>query len=272
MDVPLRGRGGHSRVSGWLRSDMTPWVTRLIVANILVYVVQLTIRGTTGLLALVPALLLERPWTIFTYMFVHSTAGITHVLFNMLGLFFFGPRVEMRIGSDRFIRLYLISGVMGGLLSWLITPYAPIVGASGAIFGVQLAFAKFYPRDRIYIWGVLPVEARVLVVIMTVVSLYGGLAGGGSVAHFAHLGGYVGAWLYLRRIGKQAPAAQWQAKLEGPPPNAIPIGDWRAVNFDAIHELNRDEVRRILAKIETQGERSLTSQERVFLGHFTPKS
>jgi membrane associated rhomboid family serine protease len=251
---------------------MTPWVTRLIVANILVFVVQLTFRGTTGFLALVPALLLERPWTLFTYMFAHSTAGLTHVLFNMLGLFFFGPRVEMGIGSPAFIRLYLIAGVMGGLLSWIITPYSPIVGASGAVFGVQLAYAKFYPRDKIFIWGIIPVEARVLVVIMTVVSLYGGLSGGGGVAHFAHLGGYVGAWIYLRRIANRTPAAQWQAKLAGPPADSIPIGDWRGVKLETVHELNRDEVQRILSKIEAQGERSLTSQERVFLGHFTPKS
>jgi len=250
---------------------MTPWVTRLIVANILVFVLQLTFRGLTQYLALVPALLLERPWTLFTYMFAHSTAGLTHVLFNMLGLFFFGPRVEMRIGGSEFIRLYLIAGVTGGLLSWVITPYAPIVGASGAVFGVQLAFAKFYPRDKIYIWGVLPIEARVLVVIMTVVSLYGGLSGGGNVAHFAHLGGYVGAWIYLRRIANRTPSAQWQAKLEGPPAESVSIGDWKGVNLDTVHELNRDEVQRILTKIESQGERSLTSPERVFLGHFTPK-
>ena len=251
---------------------MTPWVTRLIVANILVFVLQLTFRGLTQYLALVPALLLERPWTLFTYMFSHSTAGLTHVLFNMLGLFFFGPRVELRIGGPAFIRLYLIAGMTGGLLSWVITPYSPIVGASGAVFGVQLAFAMFYPRDKIYIWGVLPIEARVLVVIMTVVSLYGGLSGGGNVAHFAHLGGYVGAWIYLRRIAGRTPSAQWQAKLAGPAPEKIAIGDWKGVNFDKVHELNRDEVRRIVTKIETEGERSLTSQERVFLGHFTPQA
>jgi membrane associated rhomboid family serine protease len=251
---------------------MTPWVSRLIIANILVFVVQLTFRGTTQLLAFVPALLLERPWTIFTYMFAHSTAGLTHVLFNMLGLFFFGPRVEARLGSPQFIRMYLIAGVAGGLLSWIVTPYAPIVGASGAVFGVQLAFAKFYPRDKIFIWGVIPVEARVLVVIMTVVSLYGGLSGGGGIAHFAHLGGYVGAWLYLRRVEKRTPSAQWQAKLAGPPADSIAIGDWKGVNLEKVHELNRDEVQRILTKIESQGERSLTSQERVFLGHFTPKA
>ena len=250
---------------------MTPWVTRLIIANILVFVVQLTFRGATQYLAFVPALLLERPWTLFTYMFAHSTAGLTHVLFNMLGLFFFGPRVELRLGSPQFIRLYLIAGIAGGLLSWLVTPYAPIVGASGAVFGVQLAFAKFYPRDRIFIWGVIPVEARVLVVIMTVVSLYGGLSGGGGIAHFAHLGGFLGAWLYLRRIQKNLPAVKWQAKVAGPPADTIAIGDWKGVNLAAVHELNRDEVQRILTKIEKQGERSLTAQERVFLGHFTPK-
>lgn len=251
---------------------MTPWVTRLIVANIVVFLVQMSFPVATEWLALVPAALPVRPWTILTYMFAHSTFRITHVLFNMLALYFFGPRVELRLGGSQFIRLYLIAGITGGLLSWLVTPYSPIVGASGSVFGVQLAFAMFYPRDKIYIWGVIPIEARVLVVIMTVVSLYGGLSGGGGVAHFAHLGGYLGAWLYLLRIKGRTPAAQWQAKLAGPAPASIAIGDWKGVNLDAVHELNRDEVKRILTKIEAQGERSLTSQERVFLGHFTPKA
>ncbi|HYW50208.1 MAG TPA: rhomboid family intramembrane serine protease [Gemmatimonadaceae bacterium] len=249
---------------------MTPWVTRLVIANVIVFLVQMSFRDTTNWLAFIPAALPVRPWTIITYMFAHSTFRITHLLFNMLSLYFFGPRVEMRLGGQRFIRMYLIAGITGGLLSFF-TPYAPIVGASGAVFGVQLAFAKFFPREKIFIWGVIPVEARVLVVVMTVVSLWGGLSGGGGIAHFAHLGGYVGAWLYLKLAEKRTPAAQWQAKLAGPAPSAIAIGDWRAVKLESVHELNRDEVQRILVKIETQGEGSLTSQERVFLGHFTPK-
>jgi len=250
---------------------MTPWVKRLIFANIAVYLLQLSVPGMTRLLALVPALLLSRPWTIITYMFAHSTFGFTHILFNMFALYIFGPRVELRLGGAHFIRMYLIAGITGGLLSLFFTPYASIVGASGAVFGVQLAFAMFYPRDKIYIWGVIPIEARVLVIIMTVITLYGGAKGGGGVAHFAHLGGYIGAFLYLRWAKKQAPSAKWQAKVAGPPPSKVAMGDWKRVDLTGVHEVNRDEVTRILTKIREQGEGSLTSQERVFLGHFTPK-
>lgn len=250
---------------------MTPWVQRLLYANIAVYLLQLSLPGMTRVLALVPAALLVRPWTIITYMFAHSTFGLTHILFNMFALYIFGPRVEARLGSAHFIRMYLIAGVTGGLLSLFFTPFASIVGASGAVFGVQLAFAMFYPRDKIFIWGIIPVEARLLVILMTLITLYGGFKGGGGVAHFAHLGGYLGAFIYLKWAEKRSPSKQWQAKVAGPPARTIPVGDWRSVNLSMVHEVNRDEVQRILHKIEEQGEGSLTAQERVFLGHFVPK-
>jgi membrane associated rhomboid family serine protease len=250
---------------------MTPWVSRLLIANILVYFLQMSIPTLTGTLALVPALLLERPWTIITYMFAHSTAGLSHILFNMFALYIFGPRVELRLGSAHFIRLYFVAGISGGLLSLLFTPYTPIVGASGALFGVQLAFAKFFPRDRILIWGIIPVEARVLVLITTALALFGGFTGGGTTAHFAHLGGYVGAFFYLLWADKRSPKGQWEKKLAGPAAAASSLGDWRAIDLNAVHELNRDEVQRIITKLSSDGERSLTSQERVFLGHFLPK-
>lgn len=242
-----------------------------MIANVAVYLLQMSVGWITGYLALVPAALLFRPWTIITYMFAHSTFGLTHILFNMFALFIFGPRVEMRLGGKHFLWLYMIAGITGGLLSLFFTPFARIVGASGAVFGVQLAFAMFYPRDRIYIWGIIPIEARVLVVIMTVITLYGGMRGGGNVAHFAHLGGYVGAYLYLKWVESRLPAKQWEKKLAGPPPTKIPLGNWKSVDLAMVHEVNRDEVSRILGKIQTQGEGSLTSQERVFLGHFTPR-
>lgn len=250
---------------------MTPWVKRLLLANIAVFLLQMSVPGTTRALAFVPALILKQPWTIVTYMFTHSTAGFSHILFNMFALYIFGPRVEMRLGEQRFITMYLIAGVSGGLLSLFFTPFVSIVGASGAVFGVQLAFAMFYPREKIYIWGVLPIEARVLVILMTIITLWGGFSGGGSVAHFAHLGGYVGAFIYLKWVERRAPSRQWQAKVQGPPPSKIALGNWKGVQVEAVHEVNRDEVARILGKIKAQGESSLTSQERIFLGHFTPK-
>lgn len=250
---------------------MTPWIRILLAANVGVFLLQKAIPGLTNELAFTPAFVLSRPWTLFTYMFVHDPSGIMHILFNMITLFFFGPRVEAFLGSRRFITLYLISGVAGGLLSLVFTPYASIIGASAAVFGVMLAFAIQWPRERLLIWGIIPVEARWLIVGTTLFSLWGGFGGYGGVAHFAHLGGYVGAFLYLKWIQHRLPAKQWQRKVKGPPPSTIPVGDWKRVDMDTVHEANRDEVNRILDKINASGIGSLTGQERTFLQHFVPK-
>ncbi|MEP6731403.1 MAG: rhomboid family intramembrane serine protease [bacterium] len=248
---------------------MTPWVQRLLIANVLVYFLQMTVGDSlTAQLAFVPAQILSRPWTIITYMFAHG--GLTHILFNMLALYFFGPRVESRLGTERFFILYFIAGISGALLSFVFAPYAPIIGASAAIFGVMIAFARFWPRDRIMIWGVLPIEARWLVVITTVMAIVGGYRGGTGVADFAHLGGYLGGFLYLlflerthggKRFKKQATA--------GPTPDALQ-GNWQKVDRGAVHAVNRDEVNRILDKISASGLKSLTPQERLFLSNFVP--
>jgi len=248
---------------------MTPWVKRLLIANVGVFFLQLTVPGVTQLLMFAPSYVLQRPWSVVTYMFAHSPGSFTHILFNMIGLFFFGPRVEERLGSSHFIRLYLFSGVIGALLSIVFNQGGYIVGASGAVYGVLLAFAKYWPRERIYIWGVLPVEAWLLVLIYTGLSLFGGFTGGGNVAHFAHLGGFLGAWLYLVWLDRRSPRRQWKAKLETPP-KKVEIGNWRGINTASIHEVNRAEVDRILDKISASGVDSLTPAERTFLSHFAP--
>ena len=248
---------------------MTPWVKRLLIANVGVFFLQLTVPGLTELLAFYPSFVVSRPWGIVTYMFVHSERSFTHILFNMIALYFFGPRVEERLGSAHFLRLYLISGIVGGLLSIVFNQGGSIVGASGAVFGVQLAFAKYWPRERIYIWGVLPVEAWLLVLITTALALWGGFTGGGGVAHFAHLGGYLGAWLYLIWMERRSPARQWKAKLEKPA-KKVEVGNWRNIDTKSIHEVNRAEVDRILEKINEKGIDSLTPAERTFLSHFAP--
>ena len=143
-------------------SFLTPWVKRLIVANVIVFAAQNFVPGLTNLLAFEPLFAFMHPWTIITYMFVHG--GMWHILFNMVTLGFFGPRVEAQLGGRQFLALYFISGLGGAVLSYFTTP-AGIIGASGAIFGVELAFAIFWPRERIFIWGVLPLEARWLVVL-----------------------------------------------------------------------------------------------------------
>src|SRR5437867_9890085 len=103
--------------------------------------------GLANLLVFYPPLVLIHPWTILTYMFLHG--GWAHIGFNMLALYFFGPRVEERLGSRAFTWLYFISGISGALTSFAFSPEAPIIGASAGVFGVSLAFAMFWPDTPI---------------------------------------------------------------------------------------------------------------------------
>ncbi|MEO7358891.1 MAG: rhomboid family intramembrane serine protease [Gemmatimonadaceae bacterium] len=247
---------------------MTPVVRILLALNVGIFLLQNAVPGITSEFGFIPAQILQRPWTLFTYMFLH--ADFRHILYNMIALFFFGPRIEAFIGTNKFVALYLIAGLSGALLSIFFTPYANIIGASGAVFGVEFAFAKFWPREKIFIWGIFPIEARWLIVAAIGFSLFGGFSGGGNIAHFAHLGGIVGAYAYLKYVELRAPVKQWQKKVKGPPPSTVPLGDWKRVDLDKVHEANRDEVNRILDKISAQGVGSLSSQERTFLQHFVP--
>jgi membrane associated rhomboid family serine protease len=256
---------------------MTPWVRRLIVANVIVYFLTQLQPVIQSLFLLFPAGVMVRPWTPFTYMFLH--ANLWHLFFNMIALFFFGPRVEARLGSGRFLVLYLVSGLTGALFSFL-TPTALIVGASGAVFGVELAFARYWPRDRILIWGVLPIEARWLIVIMTFISLQGAATGGGGIAHWAHLGGFAGAAVYLFLWERLSPARSFRARASGAsatPVTARVLGDrtalerWSRIRAEDLHEVNRAELERIRRRLDEHGIGSLTPGDREFLDRFSAR-
>jgi len=258
---------------------MTPWVLRLLVANVVVFFLTASQPSLGNLLALWPGLILYRPWGILTYMFVH--ANFWHLFFNMIGLFFFGPRLELQLGGRSFLRLYLLSGLGGAAFSFLFAPHAAVVGASGAVFGVLLGFAYFWPKAPIYIWGVLPVEARWLVTILAAVSLYSGISGGGSgIAHFAHLGGFAAGFAYLRwqrrKYFKQwspmpTPKAQL-AKSALRSNESEALRRWKAIPLEQLHELNRGEVERVLSKAVGSGVGSLTPDERALLERFAERN
>jgi membrane associated rhomboid family serine protease len=257
---------------------MTPWVLRLLIANLVVFLVTSYEPSVGNLLALWPQYILYRPWGVFTYMFVHG--GLAHIFFNMLGLFFFGPRLEAQLGGKYFIRLYILSGLGGAAFSFLFAPHAGVVGASAAVFGVLLGFAYFWPRERIYIWGVLPIESRWLVGMLAAVALFSGISGSGAgVAHFAHLGGFVAGYAYLR-WRKRRYMKQWRpiptpkselAKATRRADDRDALRRWRAIRLDELHELNRDEVERVLRKLDSEGSGSLTQEERAMLDRFATR-
>ena len=253
---------------------MTPWVTRLIVANVAMFFLQQVTPQVTGALILVPSLIPLRPWSAVTYMFLHG--GLGHVFFNMLSLYFFGPALETRLGGRRFLTLYFLAGLGGAVLSAVFpfSRYVPILGASGAVFGVLLGFAWFWPRERIFLWGVVGIEARWLVLVMTALSLWGGATGSrDGVAHFAHLGGFLGGWLYLKWMERWGPAAQWQRKARASVPSRVSgaqaLDRWRSINPAQLHPVNREEYERVMAKLAAGGPTTLTPADREFLDRFS---
>jgi membrane associated rhomboid family serine protease len=145
-------------------------------------------------------------WTFFFFFFVHG--GVTHILFNMLALFIFGIPVERYMGSREFLLFYFVTGTLAGVFSFIVYyltgAYSVILmGASGAIFAVELAYAVFYPDSVIYLWGILPLRAPVMVLGFTAIELVSSIFRPNSgVAHLTHLAGFGFAWLYfLIRFG-----------------------------------------------------------------------
>ena len=257
----------NSRKHARSAEAVTRVVRSLLFANVAAFFLEVTRPGLVDAFVFVPQLVLFRPWTIVTYMFLH--AGLMHIGFNMLALFFFGPRVEDRIGSRRFAILYFLSGITGALLSFIFSPTAPIIGASAGVFGVMMGFAYYWPDAPIMIWGIIPVPARILVIITTVIALFSGFGGQqGGVAHFAHLGGYAGAYLYLKWLDRSRKA--FKRKAMSAPATLGKLDGWRSVDVAKVHEVNREQLNRILDKIGKSGLDSLTEEERLFLSNFVP--
>jgi membrane associated rhomboid family serine protease len=248
---------------------ITKWVGLLIAANILVFMLEQQFPGLKESLSFVPLLISQRPWTLFTYMFAHADLG--HIFFNLLTLFFFGPRVEDRLGGGRFLILYFVSGLFGAFTSMIMSPAVGILGASAAVFGVLLAFARLWPRAQLLIWGIIPVQAWTMVLILTGVSLFLGGLGVGNIAHFAHLGGFAGGWLVMRLSGTRTVDDRMRPVQPRRAPTPAPGATqrWKQIRLEQLHPVNREEAERVLAKLETRGPNSLTADEQAFLDRFS---
>ena len=258
-------------------SPLPPWVKRLLIANVAVFFITRVNPGFFNeWFAFAPSKVLTQPWGAVTYMFLHG--DLMHLFVNMLVLFFFGPPLEARWGSAEFLKFYVICGLGGVALSFLLAPTAWIIGASAAIYGLMLAFAINWPEAPIYIWGIFPVKAKWLVGIFFLVSLTGAFGGGGgNIAHFAHLGGIITGFLYLKsdwrpggaekgrrrgiRVRRMAIVPREDSKPEARPGNP-PVGDPPAGEWSGGDETVLDEVDRILDKISAEGMTSLTPEER----------
>jgi len=178
-------------------SNLPPATRALLLANVGVFLLQM-LAGPLLLqwFALWPPGTLFEPWQLLTYAFLHN--GFMHILVNMFALFMFGTPIERYLGVRRFTLFYFVCVLTAGLTQMSVALFegtgSPTIGASGAIFGLLLAFAMYFPRERIMLlFPPIPLPAWAFVTIYGLVELFMGVRGiESSVAHFAHLGGMLG--------------------------------------------------------------------------------
>lgn len=195
--------------------NMPPITRALIIINVIVFFLQPMLGDITLYLALWP---LQSgspffPWQLLTYGFLHG--GLTHLLFNMLALYMFGGDLERLWGPKRYLQLYFAGILSAGLMQIGFNslgglPPVPTVGASGAVFGLLLGFAMYFPRRIIVpLIPPIPMPAPVFVTLYGALELYLGVTGTQQgVAHFAHLGGMLGAWLMIQYWRGRPPFAR----------------------------------------------------------------
>jgi membrane associated rhomboid family serine protease len=261
-----------------------PICAQLIAANIIVFVLQLLTQtsqtfNVTAWLELDPVRVIEQGqvWRLITHGFCHDPGSPYHILFNMLGLWFFGPALEAMYGSREFLKFYLTAILAGGVcfvgLAFATHDPNPAIGASGAIMAVLMLYALYYPRNQIYIFFVVPVEIRWIVMLYVIFDLFpvlqqlgGAAAGSDGVAHAAHLGGLFYGYLYkrfdLRYGGRWLP--KWNWSLSRFWRNTQRRRSLHVYQPEDRPNLER-QVDEILAKISTHGEASLTDREREIL-------
>jgi len=261
---------------------------KLIIANVLIFVLQIftlslqvpyTIEGfgtqpipaMTYYLGLIPASVVGKGfiWQLFTYMFLHSSTGFVHIFFNMYALLIFGIPIEQAWGGRKFLVYYIFCGVGAGVSIFLINVisggmgyHIPTIGASGAVFGLLLAFGVLYPNAEILLFFILPIKAKYLVVLYGLLELYFELFGGSSsISHIGHLGGlFFGlVYFYLFRRG----ALSFKSKMFRARLGKIRTEYSASPNTKAMRAQDSDKEMklRILAKLRDQGYNSLTDDE-----------
>jgi membrane associated rhomboid family serine protease len=248
----------------------------LIIVNVIIFFADSVTRtgGHEPLNAILamntPRMMNGEVWRFFTCMFAHD--GMTHLIFNMYGLWLFGSIVERQVGVPRFFRLYFISGCLGTLLWSVANPQGWVLGASGAVLGLVAAAGFLQPEHTIRLL-IPPVDISLknLAIIYAVIDIILHFRGGTNIAHLAHLGGMLGGFLYLRQyLGKGRVKGRTASGsiLELLPSKRKPQGYKRQ---DRSADVDEADIDRILEKIGREGEGSLTKAEKQALDRASEK-
>jgi membrane associated rhomboid family serine protease len=210
-------------------------------------------------------------WQFFTYMYLHG--GMMHIGFNMFALWMFGTELEYNWGSRDFFKFYTVCGIGGGVLVWLTSftslgnPSIATIGASGAIFGLLVAYGLMWPDRIILLFGIMPMKALHFVIIFGAIDLFYGVTGtGGDIAYFAHIGGGVTGFIYLKygwRI--MVYLESMFRRLKRRKFTVIKGGKRGSDSPEEKYQDMDDEVNRILDKISKSGMESLDDREKRIL-------
>ena len=201
---------------------LTPVVKNLMIIMGAAFLLQLFLtRWVEIYFGLVSILVWKKYflWQLLTYIFLHG--DFFHILFNLFSLWMFGGELENYWGSKKFLFYFLYCGIGAGICTVVFTPneFIPVIGASGAIYGILLAFAWLFPNRPILIYFLFPIPAKYMVIIFGLIELYSFRSGaGGGIAHLTHLGGFVFGFFYLvypmirQKIRREYYKRKWSQK------------------------------------------------------------
>lgn len=279
------------------RDPLASWnvIKWLIIANVVIYILQILIVGGPNVFGQKTSLLTQwlslnmtdlekgQIWRLLTYGFCHSRVDLFHILFNMLFLWWFGRRLEQLDGSREFLTFYLTSIVAAGVayigLGLVTGLNAPVIGASGGVMAVLAVFAMRYPEEKIYIWMILPVKVRWILIAYLIFDLHpvllalAGEAPNSGVAHAAHLGGLAFGFAYWKWNWKLEPLLDRFPKpgkrsRGAPAPRPVLRSKVNLPSKSAEPKVSKSEEQKIdalLEKINQKGLQSLTDKERKLL-------
>ncbi|MDO9547818.1 MAG: rhomboid family intramembrane serine protease [Candidatus Marinimicrobia bacterium] len=249
-------------------------VKNIIIANLAVFLFMTLFQSERFFLyyfGLMPQLVWGRGfvWQLFTYLFIHGSFG--HIFMNMFVLWMFGSEIENAWGKKEFYRFYFITGVGSGLITLLLSLNStiPVVGASGAVYAILVAFAMMYPNRLIYFYFLIPIKAKYFVLIMGVITFFSSFSqGSGGISHLTHLGGIIIGYLYLnkRNLASKIRFRMPHISIKNPFNNFIRKVDKKSehpdTNIHGTDQTMREELDRLLDKINKTGYESLGESER----------
>ncbi len=255
--------------SGYTSSGFGPYLTKtvktLIIINVVLFIVVHFFPKFPwlSLFGLVPGYVFAkfRIWQLVSYMFLHL--GLWHLVVNMLMLWFFGPAIESAWGRKQFLFYYFFTGIGAGLCSFLTAfrSLIPVIGASGAIFGILVAYALMFPETVILLFFIFPVKIKHAVLVLAGINLLGALSSPhAGIAYFAHLGGGLFGYLYLKSEWLHRQILYWR-------PNSLK--PWGSKSKAGKSEITQEQLDRqvdlILDKVSKYGIDSLTRKEKKIL-------